>query len=70
MTAIANRPYMGFVAAAIDTRQSEINAAMIFSLSNRPSGALAVNSATPQDTKIAATQSGKPSYKVDLSQGS
>src|SRR6266436_2888039 len=70
MTAIANRPAIGFVAAAIDTRQSEINAAMIFSLSNRPSGAFAINSATPQNKKIAATQSGEPSCRVDLSQGS
>jgi hypothetical protein len=70
MTAIANRPYMGFVAAAIDTRHSEISAVTIFSLSNRPSGAFAINSTTPQNPKIAATQSGKPSCKVDLSHGS
>ena len=59
-----------FLTRAADTRAVKDNAAMIFSLSNRPSGALAANSATPQDTKIAATQSGKPSCKVDLSQGS
>ena len=61
-------PYIGFVAAAIDTRQSESSAAMTFCLSNRSSGALATNSTAPQKPKNAAIQSGQPSSKVDLSQ--
>src|SRR6188768_2555725 len=69
-TAIANSPNIGFVTAAMVSRHNESSAVTILSLSNRPSGVLAMNSAAPQNADMAATQSGKPSFSVALSQPS